>query len=85
MNQSRRKFIRNSSLTSIGALLLQQNLFASTKKGELTGIQLYSIRTEMKADPLGTLKQLSKIILRALFHFAKLAFKVPGFLVSENK
>ena len=85
MNQSRRKFIRNSSLTSIGALLLQQNLFASTKKGELTGIQLYSIRTEMKADPLGTLKQLSKMGYKHVEHANYINRKFYGWSPKEFK
>jgi hypothetical protein len=42
MNLSRRTFLRNAALTAAGATLLQQNLFANAKKGELTGIQLYS-------------------------------------------
>jgi hypothetical protein len=56
MYQSRRNFIRNSALTAAGISIFKSDLFAATaKKGELTGIQLYSIRTDMSQDPLGTL------------------------------
>ena len=68
MNRSRRSFIRNSALAAAGVSLLQQNIFAAVKKGELTGIQLYSVRADMKSDPLGTLRQLSDMGYRHVEH-----------------
>ena len=59
MQVSRRKFIMNSSLAMAGTLLLPDNIFAYKKAMQTTmGIQLYSLRDDMKADPLVTLKKL---------------------------
>ena len=85
MNKSRRSFIRNSALAAAGVSLFQQNIFAAAKKGELTGIQLYSVRAEMKADPLGTLKQLSDMGYRHVEHANYANRKFYGWTVSEFK
>ena len=83
MISSRRSFIRNSALAAAGVSLLQQNIFATVKKGELTGIQLYSVRANMKADPLGTLKQLSDMGYRHVEHANYANRKFYGWSVSE--
>jgi sugar phosphate isomerase/epimerase len=85
MNNSRRSFIRNSAMAAAGVSLFQQNIFAAAKKGELTGIQLYSVRTAMKADPLGTLKQLSDMGYRHVEHANYANRKFYGWSVSEFK
>ena len=55
----RRHFIKNASLAVTGALVATPNLdFAKRHK---FGIQLYSVRDDMKKDPLSTLKELAKI------------------------
>ena len=62
MNTSRRKFIKESSITLAGATLLPR--FISDKRkttGHVVGIQLYSIRDDMKKDPAGTLKRLAQM------------------------
>lgn len=83
MISSRRSFIRNSALAAAGVSLFQQNMFAAAKKGELTGIQLYSVRADMKADPLGTLKQLSDMGYRHVEHANYANRKFYGWSVSE--
>lgn len=85
MNNSRRQFIRNTALAALGTTLLQQNLFALAKKGELTGIQLYSIRAEMKADPLGTLKQLAAMGYKHVEHANYINRKFYGWTAKEFK
>ena len=85
MNRSRRSFIRNSAIAAAGVSLFQQNIFAAVKKGELTGIQLYSVRADMKADPLGTLKQLSDMGYRHVEHANYANRKFYGWTVSEFK
>ena len=85
MNRSRRSFIRNSALAAAGVSLFQQNIFAAAKKGELTGVQLYSVRADMKADPLGTLKQLSDMGYRHVEHANYANRKFYGWTVSEFK
>lgn len=83
MNNSRRSFIRNSAMAAAGVSLFQQNIFAAVKKGELTGIQLYSVRADMKADPLGTLKQLSDMGYRHVEHANYANRKFYGWSVSD--
>jgi len=85
MISSRRSFIRNSALAAAGVSLFHQNIFAAAKKGELTGIQLYSVRADMKADPLGTLKQLSDMGYRHVEHANYANRKFYGWSVSEFK
>ena len=85
MISSRRSFIRNSALAAAGVSLFHQNIFAAVKKGELTGIQLYSVRADMKADPLGTLKQLSDMGYRHVEHANYANRKFYGWSVSEFK
>ena len=85
MNNSRRNFIRNTAMAAAGVSLFQQNIFAAVKKGELTGIQLYSVRAAMKADPLGTLKQLSDMGYRHVEHANYVNRKFYGWSVSEFK
>ena len=85
MNNSRRQFIRNTTLAALGTTLLQQNLFALAKKGELTGIQLYSIRAEMKADPMGTLKQLAAMGYKHVEHANYINRKFYGWTAKEFK
>jgi len=85
MNNSRRQFIRNTTFAALGTTLLQQNLFAQAKKGELTGIQLYSIRSEMKADPMGTLKQLSAMGYKHVEHANYINRKFYGWAAKEFK
>ena len=85
MNNSRRQFIRNTTLAALGTTLLQQNLFAHAKKGELTGIQLYSIRAEMKADPMGTLKQLAEMGYKHVEHANYINRKFYGWTAKEFK
>jgi len=70
-------------MAAAGISLLQQNIFAAVKKGELTGIQLYSVRTDMKSDPLGTLKQLSDMGYRHVEHANYANRKFYGWSVSE--
>lgn len=58
---TRRNFLKTSGAFALGSLLLPEVLRAETKPGKNIGIQLYTVRTEMLADPAGTLKQLAKI------------------------
>jgi hypothetical protein len=61
MSLTRRSFIRNSAFTIAGSTLLSNKLMAAKPKGLLTGVQLYSIRDDMKANPMGSLEALAKM------------------------
>ncbi|MES2647265.1 MAG: sugar phosphate isomerase/epimerase [Bacteroidota bacterium] len=56
---SRRSFIRNSSLAT-AALAFSPQIFARSDK-QLIGLQLYTVRDAMAADPIGTLAKLAQI------------------------
>ncbi len=59
MHSSRRNFIKTTALTAAGAALLSNNIFAAKRSAQVTGLQLYTVRDDMKKDPTGTLKQLA--------------------------
>ncbi len=86
MQLSRRKFIVNTSLTVAGAMLLSDQIFAGNKaKNTILGIQLYSVRDDMKADPLGTLKQLAAMGYKNVEHANYVDRKFYGYSPTEFK
>lgn len=85
MHTSRRSFLRNSTMLMAGTTFLSNNLFAGTAPGELMGIQLYSIRDDMKKDPMGTLKQLSEMGYKHVEHANYIDRKFYGYPASEFK
>ena len=67
-NLNRRSFLQTSVLAGT-VLLLSDSLFASSKtKKKNIGIQLYSVRDEMKKDPLGTLKKVAEMGYKNVEH-----------------
>jgi sugar phosphate isomerase/epimerase len=66
---SRRSFLRHTTFAAAGAAILPNALKAlPMAKDELTGIQLYSVRTDMKKDPMGTLKAVSNMGYKHVEH-----------------
>src|SRR5690606_34624184 len=84
MQSTRRTFLK-SAVALAGATVLTgpSSLFAMKSKNELTGIQLYSVRAEMKADPLGTLKQLAALGYRHVEHASYVDRKFYGWTAKE--
>ena len=68
MIASRRTFLKNGTLAVAGSMLFSKELFAAKYKNQLVGIQLYSIRDDMKKDPSGTLKKLSDMGYKYVEH-----------------
>lgn len=68
MSTSRRKFLKQGTLAAAGAGLFSKQLFAAYKVKTILSIQLYSVRDEMQADALGTLKQISAIGYKYVEH-----------------
>lgn len=68
-----------------GTALLSNKLFAAAAPGELLGIQLYSIRDDMKKDPMGTLKQLANMGYKHVEHANYVNRKFYGYSVTEFK
>jgi len=85
MTTSRRDFLRKSAIGLAGASLLSNSLSAFAKPEELVGIQLYSVREDMKKDPAGTLKQLSQIGYRHVEHANYVGGKFYGYAPGEFK
>jgi len=85
MNASRRNFLKKSTVALAGVTLLPDSLMSFPLKKEITGIQLYSVRDEMKADPLGTLKLLAEMGYRYVEHANYKERKFYGFSASEFK
>ena len=76
----------NSSLSLAGTMLLPNNIFANAKdKNTITGIQLYSVRDDMKKDPAGTLKQLAAMGYKNVEHANYVDRKFYGYSASEFK
>jgi sugar phosphate isomerase/epimerase len=61
IKKSRREFIKLSGALAVGSFLLPKCTSSTTPKLNNVGVQLYSVRTEMMADPIGTLKRLAQI------------------------
>ena len=85
MNTSRRRFIRNSSLAAAGSFALPQLLKAATTATEMVGIQLYSVRDDMKADPMGTLKKVAAAGYKNVEHASYADRKFYGYSPTEFK
>src|SRR4051794_28858187 len=85
MLTTRRTFLKNTSLTLAGSMVLSNRIFAEKKSNELLGIQLYSIRDDMKTDPLGSLKQLAAMGYKNVEHANYIDRKFYGYSASEFK
>ena len=82
-NLNRRSFLQTSALAGT-ALLLSPSLFANHKaKQKNIGIQLYSVRDEMKKDPLGTLKKVAEMGYKNVEHANYVEGKFYGYAPKE--
>jgi sugar phosphate isomerase/epimerase len=84
-SSSRRAFIKNNGLLLTGAMLFSSDLIAAKKKKKITGIQLYSIRDDMKKDPSGTLKKLADMGYKYVEHANYVDRKFYGWNAKEFK
>jgi len=85
METSRRTFIKNTTLVVAGSALLSNKLFASEKKIERLGVQLYSVRDAMGKDPQGSLKKLADIGYIHVEHANYVNRKFYGYTAKEFK
>jgi sugar phosphate isomerase/epimerase len=84
MSNSRRSFIKKSSLALAGSAFFSSDIFAAMlKRDEIVGIQLYSIRDDMRKDPMGTLKQLSAMGYKFVEHANYVNRKFYGYSAAE--
>ena len=84
MKTSRRKFLKTSAAVLAGAML-PEALSAAPKLNSIVGIQLYSIRDDMKKDPLGTLQQLATMGYQYVEHAGYSDHKFYGYSPTEFK
>lgn len=83
MYSSRRAFIRKTGLAIAGSMVFSGRLPAREKQAKVLGIQLYSVREDMKADPLGTLEKLAAMGYRQVEHANYVNRKFYGFSAPE--
>lgn len=81
----RREFITKSTLAVAGSSLLSIDLFGAKKSKHAVGIQLYSVRDEMKNDPLGTLKKVAEMGYKNVEHANYVNGKFYGWSATEFK
>lgn len=85
MYTSRRDFLKKTALALAGSTVLSNELFAAKKEGELLGVQLYSIRDDMKSDPLGSLKKVAAMGYKHVEHANYVNRKFYGYGAVEFK
>ncbi|MBV9986773.1 MAG: sugar phosphate isomerase/epimerase [Chitinophagaceae bacterium] len=83
MHTSRRSFLQKTALLAAGSTLLSRQLFAAPASAHITGIQLYSVRDDMKTDPVGTLNALAAMGYVYVEHANYVNRKFYGFSPSE--
>ena len=83
MKTSRRQFIATSGILLAGSALVPNDIFAGPRAKTVTGLQLYSIRDDMKRDPLGSLKALSSYGYKNVEHANYVDGKFYGYSPSE--
>ncbi len=82
-NLNRRSFLQTSALAGT-ALLLSNSLLANNKASKKNiGIQLYSVRDEMKKDPLETLKKVAEMGYKNVEHANYVNGKFYGYEPKE--
>jgi sugar phosphate isomerase/epimerase len=89
MKNSRRSFLKNSTLAMVGASFLpkvvEAAVFAGTKEKSFIGIQLYSVRADMMKNPLETLKSLADMGYQYVEHANYVNRKFYGYTAVEFK
>ncbi len=85
MNRSRRSFIQQTAMVIAGSSVFSKQLFAAPAPRTITGIQLYSVRDDMKKDPLATLKALADMGYKYVEHANYINRKFYGYSATEFK
>jgi sugar phosphate isomerase/epimerase len=85
MKTSRRTFLKSGAMVALGAAILPRSAFASGSQEAIVGLQLYSVRDDMKSDPKGSLKKLADMGYKVVEHAGYANGKFYGFAPSEFK
>lgn len=81
----RRDFLQKGAMALAASTALSHELFAAKKKGEMVGVQLYSVRADMTKDPLGTLKKVADMGYKNVEHANYVNRKFYGYSATEFK
>jgi hypothetical protein len=68
MKTSRRTFLKSGAMVALGAAILPRSAFAASAQKGIVGLQLYSVRDDMKSDPKGSLKKLADMGYKVVEH-----------------
>ena len=79
----RREFLQKGALALAGTAAFSSDLFAAKKKKHVVGVQLYSIRDDMKKDPVANLKKLAEMGYTDVEHANYIDGKFYGFSPKE--
>lgn len=85
MNTSRRDFLKTGALAFAGTAMLPGGLLAAARAKDILGVQLYSVRDDMKKDPAGTLKQIAGMGYKYVEHANYVNRKFYGWTPPEFK
>jgi len=85
MPASRRTFIKNATLAVAGTTLFSKEIWGANKSNELTGVQLYSVRDDMKKDPMATLREISRMGYKHVEHANYVDRKFYGYGAKDFK
>jgi sugar phosphate isomerase/epimerase len=80
--QSRRDFLRQSAIAAVSTAFLPD---LSLKKKKFIGVQLYSVRDDMKKDPLSTLKKIAEMGYKNVEHANYINRKFYGWSAKDFK
>jgi len=83
MNSSRRTFIKTSAIAIAATAVINKSVFASALKPDLVGVQLYSVREDMKNDPLGSLQKIAGMGYKNVEHANYVEHKFYGYPAAE--
>jgi len=82
---TRRVFLKNSAIALAGTAFLPNELLTPTKSKYIVGIQLYSVRDDMKKNAAGTLKKLADMNYKYVEHANYVDRKFYGYSPVEFK
>jgi sugar phosphate isomerase/epimerase len=85
MNTSRREFLKTGALALAGTAMLPNSILAAARAKDILGVQLYSVRDDMKKDPAGTLQQVASMGYKYVEHANYVNRKFYGWTATEFK
>ncbi len=85
MKTTRRTFVKTGAIAALGTAIFPGSVFASGAQKRMVGLQLYSVRSDMTKDPLGSLTQLAKMGYVYVEHASYRNRKFYGYTAPELK